>query len=382
MSRIRTILVVCALALPIPAAIAGCGGDSSSSSDEDPQTVLDETFNNDTKVTSGDVQLNASVSAEGDQGGQLDVSLSGPFQGDPDNEAAIPQLDWTASLTGEGAGQSIDFSGGLVVTDDNAYVEYKDQAYEVGTKAFASLRDQLEAQAGSQSQSTGGFAEQCETALQQAGATDTSGCDIDLESWLTNLSNEGTEDVGGAETVHISGDADVNTILTDVGNLASAVPGATAQGFDPSQLSTVSDAVTDASIDVYSGVDDHILRKLDANLAIDPSAIAGGELLPVSNIQISFSVEIAGVNEEQTIDAPRRARSRSARCSATSASAPMRWAARSVAAASAESAGRARAVRRLRQQRRLPRLHPAGDRRPARSTTARASSSSDQFQGR
>ena len=128
MSRIRTALVVCALALPIPAAIAGCGGDDSSSSDEDPQTVLDETFNNDTKVTSGDLQLNASLSAEGDQGGQLDVSLGGPFQGDPNDENAIPQLDWTASLSGQGAGQSIDFSGGLVVTDDNAYVEYKDQA--------------------------------------------------------------------------------------------------------------------------------------------------------------------------------------------------------------------------------------------------------------
>ena len=47
-----------------------------------------------------------------------------------------------------------------------------------------------------------------------------------------------------------------------------------------------------------------MLRKLDANLTIDPSAIAGGELIPVSNIQISFSVEIAGVNEEQTIEAP------------------------------------------------------------------------------
>jgi hypothetical protein len=303
LTRIRTALVVCALALPIPAAIAGCGGDDSSSS-EDPQTVLDETFNNDTKVTSGDLQLNASLSAEGDQGGQLDVSLGGPFQGDPNNENSIPQLDWDASLTGQGAGQSIDFSGGLVVTGDNAYVEYKDQAYEVGAKAFSSLSQQLEAQASNTDTSTGGFKEQCETALQQAGATDTSGCDVDLESWLTNLSNEGNEDVGGAETVHIHGDADVNAILTDIGNLAAAVPNASAQGFDPSQLGTFSDAVTDASLDVYSGVDDHILRKLDANLTIDPSAIAGGAVIPVSNIQISFSVEIDGVNEDQTITAP------------------------------------------------------------------------------
>ncbi len=305
MSRIRTLLVVSALALPIPAAIAGCGGDSESSSSEDPETVLDETFNNDTKVSSGDLSLNASLSAEGEQGGQFDVSLSGPFQTDPDQPDALPQLDWTASLSGEGAGQSIDFSGGVVITDDNAFVEYKDQAYEVGSETFGQLRDQIEAQAGaSESSDAGSFQEQCATALEQAGATDTSGCDIELESWLTNLTNEGTEDVGGAETVHIAGDADVETILDDIGNLVAAVPNASASGFDPSQLGAASGAVTDASIDVYSGVDDHVLRKLDANLTIDPSAIAGGELIPVSNIQISFSVEIAGVNEEQTIDAP------------------------------------------------------------------------------
>ena len=52
------------------------------------------------------------------------------------------------SATGEGAGQSIDFSGGLVVTEDNAYVEYNGKAYEVGTEQFAQLREQFEAQAG------------------------------------------------------------------------------------------------------------------------------------------------------------------------------------------------------------------------------------------
>ena len=79
MTRIRTFAAVCALALPIPAVIAGCGGDDSSS--EDPQTVLDETFNNDTQVTSGDLSLTASVSADGDQGGSFEASLNGPFQG-------------------------------------------------------------------------------------------------------------------------------------------------------------------------------------------------------------------------------------------------------------------------------------------------------------
>ena len=298
--------MVCALALPIPAAIAGCGGDDSSS--EDPQTVLDETFNNDTTVTSGDLSLSASVSADGDQGGSFEATLSGPFQGDPDNENAVPQLDWTASVSGEGAGRSLDFNGGLVVTDDNAFVEYNDQAYEVGTREFASLRDQTEQQAqaaGTDAQGT--FQEQCTTAIEQAGG-DAAACDIDFESWLTNLTNDGTEDVGGTETIHISGDADAQKMLTDIGNLASSIPGASSQGIDPSQLSAASSAITEASVDVYSGADDHILRKVDANLTIDPSQIAPEGAVPVSNIQISFSVEIDGLNEQQTIEAPSNAK--------------------------------------------------------------------------
>jgi hypothetical protein len=306
LTRIRTLVAACALALAIPVLVAGCGSDEEG--DEDPATVLEETFNNDTQVTSGDLSLTASASAEGDQGFSFEGSLSGPFQGDPDNENAFPQLDWTASATGDGAGQSFDFEGGLVVTEDNAYVEYGGETYEVGTEQFTQLRDQYEAQAEAATggADTGGtIQEQCATAIEQAGG-DPSACEnFDPESWLTNETNEGTEDVGGTETVHIAADADVDQMLTDIGELASSVPGAEAQGFDPAQLSAVSSAVTEASIDVYSGVDDKVLRKLEANLAIDPSAVAPeGVTVPISDIQISFAIEIAGLNEEQTIDAP------------------------------------------------------------------------------
>jgi hypothetical protein len=295
-------LAVCAIALPIPAAIAGCGGDDEASS-EDPQTVLDETFNNETKVSSGDLTLSASVNAEGSQGGEFQASLSGPFQSDPDDPASLPQLDWTASASGSGAGQSIDFSGGIVVTTDNAYVEYQDQAYEVGADQFEQIKTAVEQQAeAAGTEPTASFAEGCKQAIEQAGG-DPAACDIDFESWLTNLTNEGSADVGGTETVHISGDADVQKILEDIGNIAASVPSASSSGFDPSQLSLVSGAVSDASIDVYSGTDDHVLRKLEANLTIDPSAL-GAPSEQVGEITVGFSVEIAGLNEDQTITAP------------------------------------------------------------------------------
>ena len=307
MKPIRTLFAICAIVLPTGAFLAGCGGDDSGSSSEDPQTVLDETFNNESSVSSGNLNLSVGVSASGDQGGSFDASLSGPFQGDPDNPNTIPQLDWTGSVSGEGAGQSIDYEAGLVVTDDNAYVEYGGDAYEVGSDQFSQIKSQVEAQsgqAGASGDAQASFQAGCEQALEQAGVKDTSACEIDISSWLTNLTNEGTEDIGGAESVHIHGDADVDQILNDVGGLVESVPQAASSGFDPALLGGVSDAVTEASIDVYSTVDDHLLSKLDLSLSIDPSAIAAGAAVPIDSVDVDFSLEIDDINEEQSVEAP------------------------------------------------------------------------------
>jgi hypothetical protein len=302
LSHLRSFLVIFALALPIPAAIVGCGGSGSSS--EDPQQVLNDTFNNDTKVTSGVVDITANVSA-GDQG-SFDFELKGPFQGDAKDPTALPQLDWTATASGQGAGQTLDFSGQLVVTNDNAYVVYGGNTYEVGTDTFNQFKQAFEKQSA-QSNSQGGvqgFKQNCETAVQQAGG-DSSVCDIDFTSWLTNLSNDGTTDVEGTSTVHISGDANVDQILKDFIAIAQQTGGAAAaSGISSSQLDQVKQAISNAHIDVYSGEDDHVLRKLDLNLSIDPSAIAGATPVPISSVDVEFAVTLSDVNSSQTISAP------------------------------------------------------------------------------
>ena len=93
-------------------------------------------------------------------------------------------------------------------------------------------------------------------------------------------------------------------MLTDIGNLAAAIPGADAQGFDPSQLGAVSGAITDASIDVYSGEDDHVLRKLDVNLTIDPSAISRGRDPGRRTSRSQFRSRSTASTRTQTISAP------------------------------------------------------------------------------
>jgi hypothetical protein len=290
LTRIRTAVAVLAIALPIPAVVAGCGGGSSSSS-EDPQQVLDQTFNNPTSITSGKLDLSVSGSAEGQQSGNFSATISGPFQTDPSDKTAFPQLDLTANVSGSQGGPSISFNGSLIATKDNAYVEYQDQAYEVGTAAFQQFA-QAYAKAAKQNQANGSS-----SGFSQFG--------IDPKTWLTNVSNEGTTDIDGTSTIHIHGDADVSKIVTDLQKVSQQTSGSTTQQISPDQLKQLTDAVQTASIDVYSGADDHLLRKLAVSLEITPPSSAGSS---ISKLNIDFSVTLSDVNQQQTITAPSNAK--------------------------------------------------------------------------
>jgi hypothetical protein len=285
LTRIRTAVAVLAIALPIPAAVAGCGGGSSNS--EDPQQVLDQTFNNPTKITSGKLDLSLNGSAEGQQSGNFSATISGPFQTDPKDTTAFPQLDLTANVSGSSGGPSISFDGSLITTKDNAFVEYQNQAYEVGTTAFRQFA-QAYAQAAKQNQAKGSSS----SGFSQFG--------IDPKTWLTNVSNEGTTDVDGTDTIHIHGDADVAKIVTDLQKVSQQTSGTTQQ-ISPDQLKQLTDAVQTASIDVYSGTDDHLLRKLAVSLVIAPPASTGTS---ISKINVDFSITLSDVNQPQTITAP------------------------------------------------------------------------------
>jgi hypothetical protein len=289
LTRIRTLVVILAIALAIPAVVAGCGGGSSNS--EDPQKVLDETFNNQTKITSGKLDISLDGSAEGEQSGSFNASVSGPFQADENDPTAFPQFDLTASVSGSSGGPSISFDGSLIATKDNAFVEYQDQAYEVGTDLFKQFT-QSYAQAAQQSQTQ-----------KNQGVFERFG--VDPSTWLTNVSNEGTTDVEGTDTIHIHGDADVAKIFSDLQKISQQTSGGTAQQLSPDQLDMIQSAIKQASIDVYSGTDDHLLRKLALSLDITPPSGSGAN---VSSVTVNLSVAFSDVNQPQTITAPSNAK--------------------------------------------------------------------------
>jgi hypothetical protein len=307
LTRSKTLLVALALALPIPVAVAGCGGDDGG--DEDPQDIVEAAFNNDTKIESGVVDISLDFAVEGDQGGNLEVALSGPFANDPEDPANLGQLDWDFSVTGDGAiGESLPdgLEGGITITEDNLFVNYNDTDYELGEEAFTQLKEQQAAtleESGVDESST--FKEQCAQAIEAQGG-DAAACEIDVTAWFSELENEGTEDKGGTESNHVSGTLDVEQMVTDLFNLGASVPGATG-GVDPSliepQLGMISEAVSGADFDVYASTEDDTLRGLDFSLDLDTASLGGGAA-GVDAGSLGFSLEISDVGEEQSFEAP------------------------------------------------------------------------------
>lgn len=289
MRRFRLLLAISVLAA-LATALVACGDDDGDSGGEDPQTVINQTFSGDNeKVESGNLSLTLDVDVSGDEDASVDAELSGPFESQ--GEGDVPRFALTASASGSGGGDDFSFDGGLTSTGDAAYVNYKDSDYEVDQSLFDRFAAQIESASGQQGQGDQQGAQQLLDALGIQEPTEL----------LTNLTNEGTEDVEGTETVHVSGDLDVDKLVESVkgliGNasLLGQLGGDTSQLPDPDQLDVVKDAVKEAHFDIYSGVDDHILRRLGVSLSIE----AEGD-----SADIGFDLTLSDVNEPQTIDAP------------------------------------------------------------------------------
>lgn len=311
MTRIRKLFLLSILVLVAPVALAACGGGGEA--DIDPEQVLRETFGNDEQVSSGTFDLSLSGGVEGGESpGNGEASLSGSFQGDPEDPASIPQLDLTGSVNFESQGITGGGEGGLTITEDNAYVTFQGATYEVGSELFGAFRDAVEQAAAMSTGGTTGaegttttqsFDEQCATLLESVGGN-TAACEtIDVFSWFT-LTNEGETEVEGAPTIHIHGEVDLAAAIENINAAiaASEIPGATS--IPEEATSQVEGAIETLSFDVYSGTEDRLLRGFDVNLTIDPSAIPEASAEGITSINAELSFRIGAVNEAQTIEAP------------------------------------------------------------------------------
>lgn len=290
MSRFRFFMLLAALAA-LTTAFAACGGSSDKSS-EDPQQVIDSASLK--GVESGDIDLTLGINGEGDEGGNIDVSLSGPFQSGAKGD--LPQLAMTASAKGSAEGENIDFEGGLTLLSDRAYVNYEGTEYEVDPTTFGFVKSGFE-----QAQQQGGS---------EANPADVTACQeaasgLEVGDFVENLTNDGSADVDGTETTKVSGDLNVGGAIDAIIKLTEN-PACSSQleaagplpiGELEEAKGELTSAVKKAHVDVYVG-DDDIIRRLAAEMTIEPQDTKN------EKVEVELDLSLSGVNEEQDISAP------------------------------------------------------------------------------
>ncbi len=270
--------------------VGACGGGSSSG---DATRLLKQTFGQSHTVTSGNLNLSLSVATSGSNASTHPISLSfgGPFQSR--GSGKLPASNFNISINALGRSGSL----GILSTGTNGYITFGGTSYQLPAATF----QRLESSFSSITASPGGGNGQ--PSLSKLG--------INPLHWLENPSVVGTETVGGTSTKHIKADVNVPAMLGDVNTfLAKAsTTGITGASKLPSQLSSatrdkIATAVKNPSVDVWTGADDKMVRKLTVNLTVPVSGQLSTLLGGGSSARIALTIAYADLNQPQTIGAP------------------------------------------------------------------------------
>jgi hypothetical protein len=165
-------------------------------------------------------------------GGPIALHVAGPFAAPAGGGRPRFDLDLLATLGGQ------KFRGGAISTGTRSYLRLDNRVYTLG---------------GAHRKSRAATAKP-HPILTALG--------IDPRRWITGVRDGGSERVTGVATRRLTGDIDPRKLFADVGTLLDKVGGGRASIVSPELLTQIGAAVTSAKVDVWTGADDSILRKL------------------------------------------------------------------------------------------------------------------------
>jgi hypothetical protein len=236
--------------------VAGCGAEPAerASATSDAQSLLRQTFANTAKLKSASVALQVASS----QGHGV---LHGPVV--VDQPGKLPKFALSAKLTAGSQTNTV----GATWTGSEGFVALDGKTYAVPS-ALVQM-------------ATAGYQQQLQQGPQLG---------LDASGWIVAPRNAGMAAVGDAQTIKITGKADLARVGADLRKFAQGQP-----GLSVPDLSRAGKDVKTATVTVYTGVDDQILRRLVVN-----ADVKGAPAL--------LDLTLTGVNASQKITAPAHAR--------------------------------------------------------------------------
>jgi hypothetical protein len=295
--RSPTLALTAALAAAV-LGLAACGSDGGGG-DEDATAVINQTFSSKKEVNSGKLDMSVTAELEGTgAAAQLNepvsIKLGGPFQ--TRGKDALPEVD--LDLTVSGGGQT--FTAGALTTGDAAFISYQGTDYRVPENQFQRYKRQIERDARRDDNNSNNFS------FAQLG--------INPRDWIENPKNEGTEDVGGAQTIHVTADVNVEAFVNDLDDLLGRASSLGVQNqqvprnLTERQQRQIAESIQDVRFDLWTGEEDKILRRIEVEFGFEVPRDLRSETQGVERGKVDMALEIADVNKEQTITAPRDAR--------------------------------------------------------------------------
>jgi hypothetical protein len=292
-------LVAIALAFAVAVLLAACGGggrDKATAAKTTPATLLAETAGSADTINSGRVDVAATLALDGVKqlhGEPIALDVSGPFTRQSGRLAADLAVNLAAAQTN--AGGALDVVGGAV------YVGLGGRFYRLRGPSVPSERGTTGARGATGASGATGIA----GILRRLG--------LDPSDWLSSPQIAGTADVGGVATEHLHSQIDVANVLDDLAALsaragASGASGATGASSPLSaDLRLIESAITSATLDVYTGVADHIVRRVALAIDFTVPAIAAGILDGLTGGSLDVVATLTDVNQPQSITAPAHA---------------------------------------------------------------------------
>jgi hypothetical protein len=289
MTRFRPALLLSLIAA-VALALAACGSDEGSGGEQasastDVNELLTQTFTGSKKLKSGNVDLKLQIEAQGGESqldGPVSISLKGPFQAQDGGK--LPKFKLDAAV--EGAGQSI--QAGATSTGDKGFISFQGTDYAVDDQVFQQFK--------------AGFEEAQKSGSDEGQSFASLG--MDPRKWLTDPKNEGEVKVGDDDTIKITGGIDVGKLLDDINNALGKASSLGLQGagevpekLTDEQRQQVLDAVKDPRVEIYTGKDDQILRRMVVNLGVQDTGSG-------TSGTVAFDVSITDLNEDQDIAEP------------------------------------------------------------------------------
>ena len=252
--------------------------------------LLSKTLRATGAIESGHVDLTLTLALNGDAalgGTPLSLEVAGPFQRGAGGHLAT---DLTITLTAA----AMTHTFGLDIVDGTIYAGAGGTFYELPAN----------------------------TLHMPAGATGASGAaglfaslGIDPRTWLTDPHDAGTATVGGVGTDHFTAGIDAQKLFADLsGLITSRLSGATgATGASgptskiASELQLVASAITSAQLDVYTGIADHVIRRVHVAVGFKVPAIASSFVGGITGGSLDFDATLTQLNAPQTVTAPANA---------------------------------------------------------------------------